>query len=93
MGAWVMSKGISRCWTLPDYLTTQLNSHGIALQVAPTAMIFIPCRKGLSHHPDEYAAPEDLERGIKTLALTLAQLAGTSPEQEIAEGGAEHTEL
>lgn len=50
-------------------------------------MIFIPCRKGLSHHPDEYAAPEDLERGVKTLALTLAQLAG-SPA-----AGAEHTEL
>ena len=48
-----------------------------ALQVAPTAMIFIPCRRGLSHHPDEHAAPEDLERGIKTLALTLAQLAGS----------------
>ncbi len=39
-------------------------------------MIFIPCRNGLSHHPDEYAAPEDLERGVKTLALTMAQLAG-----------------
>ena len=45
-------------------------------QVAPTAMIFIPCRNGLSHHPDEYAAPEDMERGVKTLALTMARLAG-----------------
>ena len=39
-------------------------------------MIFIPCRNGLSHHPDEYATPEDLERGVKTLALAMAQLAG-----------------
>ena len=39
-------------------------------------MIFIPCRNGLSHHPDEFAAPEDLERGVKTLALTMARLAG-----------------
>ena len=52
-------------------------------------MIFIPCRNGLSHHPDEYASPEDIARGVRTLALTLAQLAGSS---EAAEAAA-HTEL
>lgn len=25
----------------------------------PTAMIFVPCRDGVSHHPAEYCAPED----------------------------------
>lgn len=43
-------------------------------QVMPTAMIFIPCRDGVSHRPDEYASPEDLKRGVETLALTLARL-------------------
>jgi len=45
-------------------------------RVAPTAMIFIPCRGGVSHRPDEYSAPEDLERGVQALALTMARLAG-----------------
>lgn len=43
--------------------------------IAPIAMIFIPCRNGVSHRPDEYAAPEDIARGTRVLALTLAQLA------------------
>ena len=41
---------------------------------APTAMIFIPCYKGYSHRPDEYASPKAIGDGIKTLALTFARL-------------------
>jgi ureidoglycolate amidohydrolase len=44
-------------------------------RIAPTAMLFIPCRNGWSHRPDEYAAPEDIARGALILADTLARLA------------------
>jgi ureidoglycolate amidohydrolase len=44
-------------------------------RVAPVAMLFIPCRNGYSHRPDEYASPEGIERGVKVLAETLAGLA------------------
>jgi len=44
-------------------------------QIAPMAMIFIPCRGGVSHRPDEYAAPEHIGAGVKVLARTLAALA------------------
>ena len=47
-------------------------------------MIFIPCRNGWSHRPDEYASAEDIGRGVRVLALTLAKLAG---EGEGAGGG------
>ncbi|GIW30912.1 MAG: Zn-dependent hydrolase [Meiothermus sp.] len=43
-------------------------------RIAPTAMLFIPCREGISHRPDEYATPEDIARGVYVLALTLAKL-------------------
>ncbi|MGA8151961.1 MAG: M20 family metallo-hydrolase [Terriglobales bacterium] len=43
-------------------------------RIAPVAMLFIPCRKGYSHRPDEYAAPEDIARGALVLAETLAAL-------------------
>ncbi|WP_027881169.1 M20 family metallo-hydrolase [Meiothermus rufus] len=43
-------------------------------RIAPTAMLFIPCRGGVSHRPDEYAAPEDIARGVHVLALALARL-------------------
>ncbi|KAI7742298.1 hypothetical protein M8C21_028652 [Ambrosia artemisiifolia] len=41
---------------------------------APMGMIFIPCYKGYSHKPEEYASPEDIANGVKVLALTLAKL-------------------
>lgn len=44
-------------------------------QICPTAMIFIPCRHGYSHRPDEYASPEAIAGGVEVLARTLAQLA------------------
>lgn len=43
-------------------------------RVAPTAMLFIPCREGVSHRPDEYASPEAIARGAAVLADTLAYL-------------------
>ncbi|MGC2618823.1 MAG: M20 family metallo-hydrolase [Acidobacteriaceae bacterium] len=43
-------------------------------QIAPMAMIFIPCRDGVSHRPDEYASPEHIVGGVKVLARTLASL-------------------
>jgi len=45
-------------------------------RVAPTAMLFIPCRNGVSHRPDEYSSPEDIGRGTLVLAATLGRLAG-----------------
>lgn len=45
-------------------------------RVAPTGMLFIPCRAGVSHRPDEFARPDDITRGVRVLALTLARLAG-----------------
>jgi hydantoinase/carbamoylase family amidase len=41
----------------------------------PMGMIFVPSRGGISHHPDEYTAPEEIERGIAVLQRTLARLA------------------
>ena len=35
--------------------------------LGPVAMIFVRCRDGLSHHPDELASPEDIASGIKVL--------------------------
>jgi N-carbamoyl-L-amino-acid hydrolase len=43
-------------------------------RIAPVAMIFTPCRNGVSHRPDEYASPEWISSGVEILARTLAQL-------------------
>jgi N-carbamoyl-L-amino-acid hydrolase len=44
-------------------------------RIAPAGMIFIPCRGGISHNPDEYASPADIVRGMDVLTETLAALA------------------
>ena len=44
-------------------------------KVSPTAMIFIPCLRGVSHHESEYASPEDCAAGARVLAETLRTLA------------------
>jgi allantoate deiminase len=43
--------------------------------VAPVAMLFVRCRGGLSHHPDEYAAPKDLALALRTMIDFLQRLA------------------
>jgi N-carbamoyl-L-amino-acid hydrolase len=43
-------------------------------RIAPTGMLFIPCRNGYSHRSDEYASPEDIARGTLVLAESLAKL-------------------
>ncbi|KAH7285831.1 hypothetical protein KP509_33G047900 [Ceratopteris richardii] len=43
-------------------------------RVSPMGMIFIPCYRGYSHRPDEFASREDLSNGIKVLALSLLAL-------------------
>ncbi len=37
----------------------------------PSGLIFIPCRDGLSHHPEEHASLEDLERGVNIITAYL----------------------
>ncbi|NOZ39726.1 MAG: M20 family metallo-hydrolase [Planctomycetes bacterium] len=43
-------------------------------RIAPTGMIFIPCRGGVSHRPDEYSSPAQIAAGVQTLASSLAEL-------------------
>jgi acetylornithine deacetylase/succinyl-diaminopimelate desuccinylase-like protein len=39
----------------------------------PSSLVFIKCRDGLSHHPDEHAALEDLRLGVDILVGYLQQ--------------------
>ncbi len=42
--------------------------------ICPSSIVFIPCRDGVSHRPDEYSKPDDIVVGIEVLARTLARL-------------------
>ncbi len=64
-GTWKFDRMVSRAYHDSLFLS----------RIAPTALLFIPCRGGVSHRPDENASPEDIVRGIDVLARALAKLA------------------
>lgn len=41
-------------------------------EVTDVAMLFVRCRDGLSHHPDEYAAPGDIALAVEVLTDFLS---------------------
>lgn len=41
---------------------------------APTGMIFIPCRDGVSHNPAEYASIEQIVTGVRLYSATVCRL-------------------
>lgn len=45
-------------------------------QTWPSGLLFIPCKDGLSHHPDEFASVEDLKMGVELLSRFLMEAAG-----------------
>ncbi|WP_296743316.1 Zn-dependent hydrolase [Mesorhizobium sp.] len=42
--------------------------------IAPSGMVFVPCREGRSHTPEEWVAPEALAAGAATLLETIIRL-------------------
>lgn len=63
-----------QCTTLPMVSRAYHDALFMA-QVCPTGMIFIPCKNGVSHRPDEYTSPEDIRQGANVLARALSTLA------------------
>jgi N-carbamoyl-L-amino-acid hydrolase len=46
-----------------------------AATVCPAGMLFIPCRNGVSHSPEEYSTPAQCVAGARVLAATVVELA------------------
>jgi allantoate deiminase len=52
---------------------------GVTLsRVCPLAMLFVRCRDGLSHHPDEFVDLPDVAAALRATAEFLDQLAARS---------------
>lgn len=44
-------------------------------KLCPTGLLFIPCRDGLSHHPEEFASAGDMEVGVRLLKQAVLDAA------------------
>jgi allantoate deiminase len=57
-------------------LVSGAGHDGVVLsRLTPVAMLFVRCRDGLSHHPDEYTAPRDLDVALRVTVDFLQRLA------------------
>ena len=60
-----------------DYMTMPSGAGHDAMhwtEVAPTGMIFIPCRDGISHNPVEFAAMDDIVAGAEVLENVIKNI-------------------
>lgn len=60
-----------------DYMTMTSGAGHDAMhwtEVAPTGMIFIPCRDGISHNPAEFAAMDDIVAGAEVLENVIKNI-------------------
>jgi allantoate deiminase len=57
----------------------------ILSQLCPVAMLFVRCRDGLSHHPDEYVQDEAIEAALRT-AVTFIEMIGRDRDRANARG-------
>ena len=53
-------------------------------RVVPAGMIFIPCKDGLSHCPEEYAKVSDISKGTAVLWKMVQNLARKKIEVDIS---------
>lgn len=71
----IEASSAARGWTCRRLISRAYHDSLFMARLAPTAMIFIPCRNGWSHRPDEYSSPEHITQGASVLADVLAQAA------------------
>ena len=65
---------VRRQGTAPVLASGAGHDAAVMARIGPTGMLFLRCRDGLSHHPDEYVSPEDMELGLAVLADTVAEI-------------------
>lgn len=71
----VLDEAVEAHWPEAPRLVSGAFHDAIHLaHLCPTAMLFTPCRAGISHHPDEHIERADAEVAVRTLAHAAEQL-------------------
>jgi hydantoinase/carbamoylase family amidase len=68
-----LSRAVEACQTGTCARLVSGAGHDVAVMasVTPSALLFVRCRDGLSHHPDEFSTPEDVALALKVLSRFL----------------------
>ncbi|ETI67496.1 allantoate deiminase [Neobacillus vireti] len=86
---WMDADPVPMDTTVVELIENQFKENGLNFKVmhsgaghdsqifapfVPTAMLFVPSHKGISHNPAEYTKPSDLAEGVKGLIGALYEL-------------------
>lgn len=70
-----LGQSLRACGYPPVFLTSGAGHDAVVLsRVTPVAMLFVRCKDGISHHPDEFTAPEDIAAAIQVSDHFIRQL-------------------
>ena len=73
-----LEDAIGESGTTPERLVSGAGHDSMVMaQVAPSCMLFVRCRDGISHHPDEFVAPEDIFEALKVMTQATIKIAQT----------------
>lgn len=72
-----IAEAARRCGYETMRMTSGAGHDAVAVSsVVPTAMIFVPCKEGISHNEAECATPQDCTAGANVLLHSVLELAG-----------------
>ncbi len=74
--AMIEAQAVASGYSVMRMLSGAAHDAGNLAALVPTAMIFVPCEKGISHNEAERATPGDLAAGANVLLYTMLSRAG-----------------
>jgi allantoate deiminase len=75
----LLAASVRRCQGSSVALASGAGHDAVVVsRLAPVAMLFVRCRKGLSHHPDEFVAQRDLRSALGIVVDFLCRVASRS---------------
>jgi allantoate deiminase len=71
----LLAAAAESCGVTPRRLPSGAGHDAMAFdKIIPFAMLFVRCRGGVSHNPDEYASPADIDIAARVLATFLDKI-------------------
>ena len=72
----LLARSVRACQGKSPAVTSGAGHDAVVLSaLTPVAMLFVRCRRGLSHHPDEHVSPRDLAAALEVVVDFLTRLA------------------
>lgn len=84
----IIRRAASNCgYSTRDLFSGALHDAAYVSRVCPAAMIFVPCRDGISHNKEEFSSQEQCAKGAQVLLQTVLDYDGQLAESYGANRG------